>query len=546
MQDSISLPLLKEVLPNGLIYGANYFVEFESDSLWYETSLTLVAQALRNGVRTDYHTFSHVPADIRRGLEKLVLNLDELEKDDTFRIIDTYTVQSGLGTPEPLGKATPRKLVDTQSVKLIEWDKSAVGSFSEEVHETDRRRLHIDDNTSILLQYNMEQEFINHWRTISLPYVRRFDLAAVHSIVRGVFSEGFYRQFESFCDGIIDFKSEEESGELEHYLRIRLIRGMPHDSSWRRIRLLDNGEVALLDAARRATPSRSELELVTLLKGARAIQFSKFCVVGNYMRYDEGARNLLKNLKQKVHSGLESSVPKRENYLLWSQPGGGKTFFVQEVVSDVKDSLQYFETNLAKTNEQEFRSFLAEVARSDGPALCFVDEIDSQPGAQWPYEALLAGLDASLMKPARRTFVLAGSSGSSIDEMKRGMASRPKGTDILTRIPHENEYSVPPMTGGDRILVTLANLRQAGKELGRVIIEVEKLALYYAALDSRLTNARQLRELAYRCMERIPHGEDRVKYDNFFDPGDSKNKEFWMAAQPAASDLVDTFVYVED
>ncbi len=35
----------------------------------------------------------------------------------------------------------------------------------------------------------------------------------------------------------------------------------------------------------------------------------------------------------------------------------------------------------------------------------------------------------------------------------------------------------------------------------------------------------------------MPRGEDRVKYDHLFSPGDPKNKAFWAQAQPVAADL---------
>jgi len=141
---------------------------------------------------------------------------------------------------------------------------------------------------------------------------------------------------------------------------------------------------------------------------------------------------------------------------------------------------------------------------------------------------------------------LAGSSGSSLVEMKKHIASRPKGTDLLTRIPDGNEYDIPPMNLGDRVLVVLSQFRQAGRELGKEVKEVEKLGLYYVALNSRLANARQLRELAVRTIERLPTGEDRIKYDHLFGAGEPENKAFWMQALSAAADLTNRFVKLED
>jgi KaiC/GvpD/RAD55 family RecA-like ATPase len=66
-----------------------------------------------------------------------------------------------------------------------------------------------------------------------------------HSFAAGVASDAFYKHIESLCDGIFDLKSKEEGGRVEHYLRVRTIRGKGHDSRWRRLKMADNGEVTL-------------------------------------------------------------------------------------------------------------------------------------------------------------------------------------------------------------------------------------------------------------------------------------------------------------
>jgi hypothetical protein len=75
---------------------------------------------------------------------------------------------------------------------------------------------------------------------------------------------------------------------------------------------------------------------------------------------------------------------------------------------------------------------------------------------------------------------------------------------------------------------------------------VEKLALYYVAVNPRLSNARQLREFAVRAVERAGPDEDRIKYDHLFGAGDPDNKEFWMRAGAVAGDFQNRFVIVED
>jgi class 3 adenylate cyclase/TolB-like protein/Tfp pilus assembly protein PilF len=192
-------------------------------------------------MKVDYHTFTHVPSDIRTNLEKLGLNVKTLEDNDSLRIVDSYTVQTGIGEPEK----APGYTVDTSSVSMDDWTKADIKDAGEPVQESDKQRFHVDDDTSILVQFNGETKVVTHFRTQTVPFARRREMSSFHSVLRGVFSDSFYAQFESFCDGIFEFKSEDSAQGLVHSMRVRAMRGSPHDSSWRRIRLQDTGEVGL-------------------------------------------------------------------------------------------------------------------------------------------------------------------------------------------------------------------------------------------------------------------------------------------------------------
>jgi adenylate cyclase len=262
---SIDLPLLQSVIPTGLGFGKNYLVEFEPHSLWFETSLTLCAQALRMGMKVDYHTFTHVPGDIRISLEKLGLDLKALEENDSFRIVDSYTVQTGIGEPEQV----PSYTVDISSVSMDDWTKADIKDAEEPVRENDKRRFHVDDDTSILVQFNGEAKVISHFRTQTVPFARRREMSSLHSVLRGAYSDSFYAQFESFCDGIIEFKAEDSPQGLVQSMRIRAMRGAPHDSSWRRLRLADTGEVAL--DTDQESPASAYAEEADSMRGARRL-----------------------------------------------------------------------------------------------------------------------------------------------------------------------------------------------------------------------------------------------------------------------------------
>jgi KaiC/GvpD/RAD55 family RecA-like ATPase len=260
----LTLPLFHEMAPHGFEYGTNYLVEYEPDSLWYETSLTLTAQALKNGLRTEYHTWAHPPRDIRGKLSRLVLDLKRHEEQKTFRIWDTCSRLTGLSLDEEPAVGGIGATI-TSPTYLKEFAASLEKMVKEGVPETEKEWLHIDDNTSILNRYLEEAEVIETLQNRLSPYARTRELILFHSLLGGVYSDSFYKQFESFCEGIIDFRSREEAGEMAHYMRVRTMRGQPCDTRWRRLRLMESGEVKV----DKSPPKASELGISGWIKGSK-------------------------------------------------------------------------------------------------------------------------------------------------------------------------------------------------------------------------------------------------------------------------------------
>jgi len=236
---ALALPILGELIPDGIDYGTALLVEFDSDSLWYETSLTIAAQALRLGAKTAYHSFLRPPDEIRQVLTSFGLNVRELEGRGVFEIEDSYTPQTGLGPSET-------KAQWVQSLKVSEWSIADAKLLKSQTPEEEKRWLHIDDNTGVLLQYNQEKTIIDYWRTRK-GTTKVAEEISIHSFLKGVASNAFYNQIEFLCDGIIDMKKEEKGPEIEHYLRLRILRGKRIDSRWHLLRLTDKGEVTTAD-----------------------------------------------------------------------------------------------------------------------------------------------------------------------------------------------------------------------------------------------------------------------------------------------------------
>jgi len=285
-------------------------------------------------------------------------------------------------------------------------------------------------------------------------------------------------------------------------------------------------------------------EALALLSSLDVAAMSQYMVVGAYARFDEGVRNRLADARQRIGAGLMRPTGNRDNHLVWAAPGSGKTFLVQQIAVGL-DGVRYVELNLARLSEDEFRVALVDATSGDGPCLVLIDEVDAKPDVSWPYEVLLPFLDVNVDGSGHVVFVMAGSSGDSIDAMKQTIGSRPKGADLLSRTPTDNEFVVAPLGVGDQILVALSQARQASVRSGSTLRAAEKAALYYLSVTPYLANARQLAEFMARAVDRMPPGEDRLKYDHLFSPGDPENKQFWMKLDSEARAVVDSYVTIQ-
>ena len=53
------------------------------------------------------------------------------------------------------------------------------------------------------------------------------------------------QRVEAACDGVIDVRVLEQDGALKNVLRLRSLKGQPHDNRWHEIEIKPNGETSL-------------------------------------------------------------------------------------------------------------------------------------------------------------------------------------------------------------------------------------------------------------------------------------------------------------
>jgi KaiC/GvpD/RAD55 family RecA-like ATPase len=236
---------LGELIPDGLEYGRSYLIEFESQSLWYEVSLTIAAYALKNRQKTEYHTYLHPPNEVRKALSMLGIESKAMEDEGLLRVIDSYTLTVGVGNPEKPAKGPEPYQV--RSIDATKWGNELQERIRQGIGEDEKKWLHIDEATSILGQYSDEKTVLENVRTRWIPYVRARQLADFASLMVDSASTAYYKMYEIISDGIFEFQSQEHEGRIEQYARVRMVRGRTCDTRWRRLSLQSNGEVKLGD-----------------------------------------------------------------------------------------------------------------------------------------------------------------------------------------------------------------------------------------------------------------------------------------------------------
>jgi class 3 adenylate cyclase len=244
MPRPLDVPLLHALVPEGISYPTLLVVEFDPPSSWFELALGLVAQALQAGVPSDIHLFQKDPADVEPRLASLGLDVPALRASDMLRIIDSYTVQTGLEDPELL----PGAEVRARSTKLSDWGPAAKEYITGVVPDSDRDRFHVDDNVAVLVRYNSESEVIDYWRTRTLPLLRARGGIELNALATGTASESFFRQFEALGDGVLDLRTVEQGDQVEQRIRVRGLHGRRIDSRWHSLSLAHDGTVSITGA----------------------------------------------------------------------------------------------------------------------------------------------------------------------------------------------------------------------------------------------------------------------------------------------------------
>jgi hypothetical protein len=211
MPGSLRVPIFSDITHQEFATGKNYLVKFEPESSWRETSITIAAQAILAGTKTQYHTLAQFPEDAKNALQACGVPLAKLEDVNSFISVDDHKRLIGMPNPQPghsHGNQSPVGPVLNEPRFIWEARTRTEDLIRRGPKETEQRWLHINDDSGQWFKlHNASEDHVLHcFETIVVPKIRVLEMVAFHSFEVGVHSEAFYKRLESMCEGIIEFR----------------------------------------------------------------------------------------------------------------------------------------------------------------------------------------------------------------------------------------------------------------------------------------------------------------------------------------------------
>ena len=251
----VSIPILTELIPDGVKPGTLVLVEYDPDSQWLAVATTITGGYLRAGGRVAYVASVRSPETVKENLAALGVDVSATTSEGRFLMDDWYTATLTGGKLEggsqsvfePINggsRARSLKIADLS----VDWLKlSKQGPQGWDIVESwPPGALNVSESMSQTLRFNEEKSYLEWFVSRVIPNVRKAGRINLNGVVAGVHSDSFYKQLESNFDGVIDLRVMERGEEAKNLLRIRSLKGQPHDARWHEIQIKRNGEAALV------------------------------------------------------------------------------------------------------------------------------------------------------------------------------------------------------------------------------------------------------------------------------------------------------------
>ena len=258
MSDIARIPFLTGLIPGGLRPGTIILIEFDPDSQWFSVAVTVAVRCIKENRHVAFLTFTAPPSEVARAMSELDLDVPAAEKAGLLAIEDWYSASLSGGKLETdtsqraiferiEGRMRVHSLkVADLSVEWLKTSRTGPTSAHDIVDFWPPGSLAISESCSPILRFSDEKSFIEFFESRIRPEEhKRGNLITLQGIMRGIHSDWLYKRMESASDGIIDLRVLELEGEVKNFLRVRAIRGQPHNSKWHLVDVTGRGEAKL-------------------------------------------------------------------------------------------------------------------------------------------------------------------------------------------------------------------------------------------------------------------------------------------------------------
>jgi len=228
------IPLIDDLTDNQIPPGSNVLVEFDSASQWFNASIAIAAGWIKTGGKLHYGASAQPPERIRTILGRLGVDVAQAESKEKLTILDWYTATLGRKSREKHAVASLR--VSELSISMRKQDEEA---------SVRSDTLWVIDSASTVARFNDERSWVEFTLTRAIPSTRTDKSRSIDGLLRGVHTEGAYRQLEAAYDGIVDFRIEEKGIATRNLVRIRTMRDVGYDREWHEVNIGVNFEVTL-------------------------------------------------------------------------------------------------------------------------------------------------------------------------------------------------------------------------------------------------------------------------------------------------------------
>ncbi len=255
-RESTEIQLLAKLIPDGVRAGTMLLVEFDPDSQWLSVATTITSHFVRENRHVGYLAMVRPVADVERCLSALGTDLGPAVQSGRFVIEDWYSPTLSGGRLESIDQRGPMfertsTGLRVRSLKVndlsVEWLKTSKAGpqIYDIIDHWPAGSLVIVESFSSMLRFNDERAFVEWVESRVNPEERKRKGITIQGLVRGLHSDWLYKRMESASDGIIDVRVMERGDETKNLLRLRTLKGQPHDTRWHEIEIKSNGEAIL-------------------------------------------------------------------------------------------------------------------------------------------------------------------------------------------------------------------------------------------------------------------------------------------------------------